>query len=251
MKSLVVLTVVLVGLALALAEDRREAVKRAIHDYRVESQDFHIDKLVKQVEKLEKQYKQLSDIPSIKDILRVKARIYNNEDHECPEGEGHVPCLGPVPECISHLFVCDGHKDCKNGRDESDIICSDEPYKVGATLTGITSWTDCFTHPPHMTVVTITANHKPKAYTSLVYVKAVVSFEVDEHSHLIDSHNMKGYWSPGKRILALVPESEKDEGAQGYGVVCKFNLGSNKVADCKIGMKVSKHICGTFRGARP
>jgi len=249
MKLIIIIAALVV--AGCVAEDRREAIKKAIHDYRVESQEFHIDKLVKEVEELEKEYNELSPIPKKKDILKVMARIWNLEDHHCPEGdEDHVPCLGPVPECISPLFVCDGHKDCSNGRDESDLVCSDEPYKVGATLTGITSWTDCFTHSPHMTVVTITANHKTKAFPSQVYVKAVVSFEVDEHSHLVDSHNMKGYWNSGKRTLVLFPES-KAESAEGYGVLCNFNLGSNKVADCKIGMTVSKHICATFRGKRP
>lgn len=249
MKLFVVVAVALLGFA--AADERRDAIKKAIHDYRVESQDLHIDKLVHEVEELEKEYRKLSKIPSKDDIRAVKARVWNLEEHECPEGEGHVPCGGPVPECISPLFVCDGHKDCKNGRDESKEVCSDEPYKVGATLTGITSWTDCFTHSPHMTVVTITANHKLKAFQAQVYVKAVVSFEVDEHSHLVQSVNMKGYWSPGKRALALVPETGKDdEEAKGYGIYCKFNLGSNDVADCKIGLTASKHVCGTFRGAR-
>jgi hypothetical protein len=252
MKLLLVVTVsVALIVGLARADERREAIKRKIHDYRVESQDLHIDKLVHEVEELEKEYRKLSPIPHRSEVHQIKARVWNLEEHECPEGENHVPCGGPVPECISPLFVCDGIKDCKNGRDESSEVCSDAPYKVGATLTGITSWTDCFTHSPHMTVVTITANYKPAAYPSQVYVKAVASFEVDEHSHLVQSHNMKGYWSPGRRALALVPDSEKDEEAKGYGIYCKFNLGSNDVANCKIGMSASKHVCATFRGARP
>lgn len=52
--------------------------------------------------------------------------LYCIPEHECHEGDNHVPCGGPVPECISPLFVCDGIKDCKNGRDESKEICSGE-----------------------------------------------------------------------------------------------------------------------------
>lgn len=227
----------------------REAAKQKIHDFRVSSQNLHIDQLAHDVEELEHEFDKLSDLPDKKEIYGIKARVRNLEGDHCHSGE--VQCGGSVPECISPLFVCDGVKDCKNGRDENPHVCSDEPYKVGSSLAGVTSWTDCFTHRPHWTVVTITANEKPEFYTSQVYVKAVASFEVDEHSHLVRSHNMKGYWNPGKRALALFPDDASDEEAQGFGILCRFNLGSNHIADCAIGSVASKHICGSFRGARP
>ena len=40
---------------------------------------------------------------------------------KCPKGE--VSCGGDFPECISHLFVCDGPVDCHNGRDEDEDVC--------------------------------------------------------------------------------------------------------------------------------
>jgi len=224
----------------------REKAKRALHDYRINSQNLHIDKLFEEVEKLEEEYGKLSKLPDKSTVDHIKARVRNLEGEGCDEH--HVQCGGDVPECISPLFVCDGHEDCKNGRDEDDFVCSDEPYKVGTTLSGITSWSDCVTHSPHMTVITITANHKPEAYTSRVYVRAVVSFEVDEHSHLVQSYGAKGYWNPGRRALVLVPDSEQS--IYGHAIVCKFILGTNEEADCKIGTVVSKHECATFRGAR-
>jgi hypothetical protein len=246
MKYLIALTLAL-ALQLVSAIDR-EAAKENIHNYRIKSQNLHIDQLVEAVEKLEEEFGKLSELPDKHTVDGIKARIRNLEDSGCDKD--HVQCGGDVPECISPLLVCDGHKDCKNGRDEDDYTCSDRPYHVGSTIAGITSWTDCVAHSPHMTVVTITAYEKPEFYTSRVYVKAVVSFEVDEHSHLIQSYGAKGYWNAGKRALVLVPDSEKEQSIYGHAIVCKFNLGSHDEADCKIGTVASKHECATFRGAR-
>jgi len=179
----------------------------------------------------------------------VKARVRNLEHEGCEKGE--VPCGGDVPECVNHLFVCDGHEDCKNGNDEDDETCSDEPYKVGSSIGGITSWTDCFNHRPHATIITITAIDKDEHFTPRVGIKAVVSMEIDEHSHLVKSLNLKGYFNHGKRVLVLVPEKEGDKNTvYGHAIVCRFNLGDDHVADCSIGAIASKHVCGTFRAKR-
>lgn len=245
MKPLIALVLALAALAqLAQGVDRAKA-KKNIHEYRMTSQNLHIDKLLEEVAELEEEFAKLSPIPDKSEQEEIKARIRNLEDDHCDDD--HVQCGGDIPECVSPLFVCDGIEDCKNGRDESDDVCTDEPYKVGSTLSGITSWTDCINHLPHVTVVTITANYKPEAYTSRTYLRAVVSFEVDEKSHLVKSFAAKGYWNPGKRALVLAPDDESQKSA--YAVVCKFNLGSHDVADCKIGTIASKHVCGTFRGS--
>jgi hypothetical protein len=243
MKFALLLVAVLVHLANAY--DVEEA-KKNLHDFRVTNQNLHIDSLEEQVAELEEEFEKLSDLPEKQQIREIKARIRNLEGSGCDKD--HVQCGGKVPECISPLFVCDGYEDCKNGRDEDEDVCSDEPYKVGTTISGITSWHDCFTHTPHMTVVTITANDKPEGYTSRVYVRAVVSFEVDEHSHLVQSFSARGYWNSGRRALVLVPTDNKN--AYGHGIVCKFNLGSNDIADCVIGTVASRHECGTFRAER-
>jgi hypothetical protein len=245
MKCLVLLAV-LIAVASCYKEGK---VRQNIHEYRIRSQNLHIDEIIKEVEELEEEYAKLSPMPSKDDIVHLKARVRNLEHSECEKGE--VPCGGDVPECVNHLFVCDGHDDCKNGHDEDDETCSDEPYRVGSSLGGITTWIDCFNHLPHMTIITITANDKDEHFTPRVGIKAVLSMEVDEHSHLVKSINMKGYFNTGKRLLVLVPEGDlAKETVYGHAVVCKFNLGDNDTADCTIGTVASKHVCGTFRGGR-
>lgn len=245
MKCLVVL-VVLVAVASCYQEGK---TKKNIHEYRIKSQNLHLDDIAKEIEELEEEYAKLSKIPDHDEITHLKARIRNLEHEDCEKGE--VQCGGDVPECVNHLFVCDGHDDCKNGHDEDDETCSDEPYRVGRSLAGVTTWHDCFNHLPHMTVITITANDVDEHFTPRVGIKAVLAMEVDEHSHLVKSLNLKGYFNTGKRLLVLVPEREEDrDTVYGHAVVCKFNLGDNDSADCTIGTIASKHICGTFRGSR-
>ena len=35
--------------------------------------------------------------------------------------DDYFQCGGNDPQCVNNLFVCDGHKDCRNGADEK--IC--------------------------------------------------------------------------------------------------------------------------------
>jgi len=249
MKSLLALVVAVAAVVqLVSAVVDREAAKESLHSYRVSSQNYHIDKLEEDVTHLEEEFEKLSDIPDRSTIDRIRARVRNLEDSGCEED--HVQCGGEIPECISPLFVCDGIQDCKNGNDESNYTCTDRIYHVGSTIAGITSWTDCVPHEPHMTVITITAFERPEAYTSRVYVKGVVSFEVNEDSHLIQSYNVKGYWNAGRRALVLVPETGEDVSIYGHGIICKFIFGNHDEADCKIRTVSSAHECATFHASR-
>jgi hypothetical protein len=243
MKRLVVTLLVLVGLAAAFD---RHAAKERLHEYRVVNQNLHLDMLEKEIEELEEEFEHLTELPTEEEIESLKARVRNLEDDGCDELDGDVQCGGDVPQCINHLFVCDGHEDCHNGHDEDDYICSDEPYRVGTSIAGITTWHDCIVHEPHNTIITITANFQPEAYTSRTYVRAVVSFEIDEDSHLVESFNAKGYWNPAKQALVLVPDDNEDR-VTGYAVVCIDNLGSHHEASCKIQTLASRHECATFR----
>jgi len=246
--ALVVAAAVVIQLVSGVDDHHHGSAKESLHNYRVDSQNFHIDKLEEEVSQLEEDFEKLSDIPDRAAVTRIKARIRNLEDDGCEDD--HVQCGGEIPECISPLFVCDGIDDCKNANDESNYTCSDRPYHVGSTIAGITSWHDCVPHASHMTVVTITAFEKPEAFPVKVYVKGVVSFEVDEHSHLVQSYNVKGHWNAGRRLLVLVPETGEDDTIYGHGIICHFNLGSHDEADCKIRTVSSALECATFHASR-
>lgn len=53
----------------------RAKTKDAVTDFRVRSQNLHIDDVRKQLDKLEAQFEALSDPPAEEDIARVKARV--------------------------------------------------------------------------------------------------------------------------------------------------------------------------------
>jgi len=249
MKTVVLALVVLAVVVTGSEEDRRHAAQERLHEYRVVNQNLHLDLLEKEIEELEEEFENLTPFPEDEEVDELKARLHNLHNDTCNfEEDGEVSCGGDVPQCISRLFVCDGHEDCDNGYDEDDETCSDEAYQVGATLTGITEWHDCIAHEPHNTVITITANTVPEAYPSLVYVKAIVSFELDEDVDLVETHKTKGFWSPARRALVLIPE-DVSEGA--LGIVCRFIYGNNYKAECKIRTIASKHECAEFIGEHP
>jgi len=235
--------------ALVTASDRGHAASERLHEYRVVNQNLHLDLLEKEIEELEAEFEELAPFPEDEEVDELKARLHNLENDTCDYTEdGEVACGGDIPQCISNLFMCDGHEDCNNGHDEDEDVCSDETYQVGATIAGITEWHDCLAHEPHNTVITITANTKNDAFPSRVHVKAVISLELDEDVDLVESYSAKGYWNPGRRALVLAPE---DSEGGNFGVVCRFIFGSNYEADCRIGSVGSKHECAKFHGVRP
>jgi len=78
MKYLVALLAVAAAVQLSVALDREKA-REVVHDYRVKSQNLHIDDLEEDVEKLEAEFADLGDIPDDATIAALKARIRNLE----------------------------------------------------------------------------------------------------------------------------------------------------------------------------
>jgi len=55
-------------------------------------------------------------------------------------GKDYFYCGRADPQCVSRLFVCDGHKDCRDGEDEHHC---DLPTKAGDTFVGHSVWDNC------------------------------------------------------------------------------------------------------------
>ena len=126
------------------------------------------------------------------------------------------------------------------------VVHVGHPVTPGRSYVGRATWESCVQHDPHNVIVTIAANKKADFFGARTWVRAVVTLEVDEHSHLVQTYIGRGYWSPGKRLIALAP----DEGVKAaYAIACKFNLGDDDHADCKIVERASLHVCARFRAA--
>jgi hypothetical protein len=223
----------------------REGAKEKVFEYRISNQHLHIERLEEELTKLEAEFDKLEPIPDKHSIDELKARVQNLEHNDC-HTKRQVPCHGDRYHCVNDLQVCDGVKDCPNGGDEDEATCNGHPVTPGRSYVGRATWESCVQHDPHNVIVTIAANKKADFFGARTWVRAVVTLEVDEHSHLVQTYIGRGYWSPGKRLIALAP----DEGVKAaYAVACKFNLGDDDHADCKIVERASLHVCARFRAA--
>nr|4U8U_M Chain M, Linker L1 [Glossoscolex paulistus]4U8U_b Chain b, Linker L1 [Glossoscolex paulistus]4U8U_q Chain q, Linker L1 [Glossoscolex paulistus] len=213
--------------------------------YILTNQHLFIDKLERDLHEIDDEFKKLGSDVKDQTVRHLKARISNLEGDDCKEHE--APCGGDVPQCISDLFFCDGHKDCKNGRDEDKEVCSEVPADIGSSFAGVVSWQACEEATPHHAVVTITANERKEFFKPRIWVRAILAFEEEEHEHHIKTFQLRGYYSFGDRTLALGPERGTKPV---YGVRCHFDRGDDDHADCQIVNPASLFVCGNFAAER-
>jgi len=236
------LAVLLVAFDSTNALDRAKT-KDAVTDFRVRSQNLHIDDVRKQLDKLEAQFEALSDPPAEEDIARVKARVRKLEGNTCPEKE--VSCRGDWPECVHHLLVCDGIKDCHNGNDESEILCDGSIVRVGSSFRGVVHWNRCVLAEDHYWTITITAARRSPFFTSRTFVRATVTREFEDA--LPVSYTARGYYIFAARKLVLAADAGTNKN---IGTICTFNFGNNDDAECKLVLESSLDECGMVRVER-
>jgi hypothetical protein len=234
----------ILGVAYMASGFDKEGAKEKVFEYRVRNQQLHIESLEEEIGKLEEEYEKLTPLPEKDHIAELKARVRNLEHNDCEKR--HTPCHNDPAHCVNDLHVCDGHDDCPNGGDEDEHTCSVEAVTAGRSYVGRATWESCIVHEPHNVIITIAATKRSEFFGPRVWVRAVVTLETNEHSHLVKSFIAKGYWSFGRRLLALAPDENTP---QAYAIACKFNLGDNNHADCKILERVSLHTCAKFRAA--
>lgn len=233
------LVVVLLAFHNANAFDPEKA-KEAVTGFRLKSQNLHVDYVASELEKLEKEFGSLSSPLDQADIVRLKARVRNLEGNKCPPKE--VSCGGDWPECVHHLLVCDGVKDCHNGRDEDEKICDGSIVHVGSSFRGIVHWHRCVDAPDHYSTVTITAVRRSPFFTNRTFLRASVTRENEDGT--LTSYTARGYFVYAARKLVVMAEANAPNR---IGYVCNFTFGDNDHAACKIVQESSLEECAMAR----
>lgn len=238
------LVALLVAFDATNALDRAKA-KDAVTDFRVRSQNLHIDDVEKTLHELEEQFEHLSPPPHQEDINRAKARVRKLEGNYCPEKE--VSCRGDWPECVHHLLVCDGVKDCHNGNDENEQLCDGSLVRVGSSFRGVVHWHKCVQAEDHYWTFTITAAKRSPFFQNRTFLRATVTREFEDEQTQPTSYTARGYYVYAARKLVLGADPGSDTHV---ATICTFNFGDHDHAECKIVQEASLEECGLVRVAR-
>jgi len=147
--------------------------------------------------------------------LSLEHRVDLLEESDC-DTKDHYDCGGDDNECVSKLFVCDGHKDCRNGDDEEHC---ELPTAAGDVFEGHVVFDNCTRRRPETITFTITAVKTTEVYTSLPFVRAVIEIETEtDEEELHVSLPTVGYYRFSSQNLVLLPPED-----DGLALVCDFD----------------------------
>jgi len=224
------------------AFDRAKA-REKVTNFRVRSQNLHADFISKEIEKLENEFNELSHEPDAAQLARAKARVKNLEGNKCSAKE--VSCRGDWPECVHHLLVCDGIKDCHNGFDEDAKVCDGKIVHVGSSFRGIAHWHRCLNAHDSYATITITQARRSPFFNNRTFLKATITRETDEGETFSTSGN--GYYVYATRKLVLLSDADSKEN---LALICNFNQGDNDHAECTIAQATSLQECAVMKVSR-
>lgn len=216
------------------------ASQETVTAFRLKSQNLHVDYIASQLDSLESQLNSLSAPIDQASVTNLKARIRNLEGNKCPPKQ--VSCGGDWPECVHHLLVCDGQKDCHNGRDEDEKICDGSVVAPGSSFRGIVHWHSCVQAADHYSTITITAVRRSPFFTNRTFLRATVTRVYDDRN--ITSYKAIGYFVYAARKLVILAEPGSP---QRFATVCTFNFGDNDHGACKVVQESSQQECGLAR----
>jgi len=206
----------------------------AANALRIYDLEQHIEKLKTRIEEAEQADPQ-------RFFNDIKYRLDTLEGTHCDEHE--FQCGNNGQECISDLFVCDGHKDCHNGHDEDESVCHPEAVKAGKSFSGITHWTDCLQLADHTSHLTIIGTRRAHFFSSRVgvqaYVTAVTKSEDGQEKKTY--YEMNGGFNFANRRLYLIPKHEY--GQVNFALNCTFDHGDWERLDCTTETELSQHVC--------
>jgi len=146
--------------------------------------------------------------------LSLEYRVEVLEEASCDEH--HYDCGVPDHECVSRLFVCDGHKDCRNGDDEKHC---DLPTKKGDHFEGERVYENCTETISEKFDFTVTAVKVNSDFPGFPLIRASLHFaeSTDEDDHEI-SLPTAGYYRFYSHKLVLKPPQ-----GRGLALVCDFD----------------------------
>lgn len=208
---------------------------------RLAANAIRIHDLEEHIEKLKTKIEEAKHADPQRFINDLKARLTELEGTHCDDHE--FQCGNNGQECISDLFVCDGHKDCHNGHDEDPDVCDASAIKAGKTFSGITHWTDCVKLEDHTSHLTIVGTRRAHFFSSRIGVHAFATAvykqkngeEKKRHFELVGGYNF------ANRRLYLVPKNPHDDTT--LSVACVFDHGDFERLDCTLQTEASEHVC--------
>jgi hypothetical protein len=212
-----------------------------VTQYRIHSQNLFIDELTEKLDELEAAFDKLSPDTNPIETNQVRVRLKKLEGNpHCTKNE--LTC-GDCPECVNHLLVCDGVKDCHNGMDESDRYCSEDIIRVGSTFQGITHWTSCSTEQHDQpTLITITASDRLPFFKVRSLVWASITNDKST------TYAAVGCYLFGLRRLTLIPIG--DNAPNNFSIVCSFQTDDINHADCRIVQAGTDSLCAKLKLSR-
>nr|WKD64898.1 linker L3a [Lumbricus terrestris] len=209
-----------------------------------QSHDEIIDKLIERTNKITTSISHVEsllddrlDPKRIRKAGSLRHRVEELEDPSCDEHEHQ--CGGDDPQCISKLFVCDGHNDCRNGEDEKDCTL---PTKAGDKFIGDVVFDHCTKRrPEHMTLAfessSIAAFFTPIAD---LHVHIEIESETDEDESEV-SMPADGEYSFADHRLTIHPPEE-----DGLGLVGEFDGYNFDRFVGHIVHELSEEVCAEF-----
>jgi hypothetical protein len=227
--------------AIAVADDKphieHHAAPAAAPDHRsdFEKIDTRLDSLTTRIGKLIENIDSRVDPARIKRAGSLKVRVQRLEGFHC--GKREYQCGGDDPECVSNLFICDGHKDCRNGHDEE--LC-DLPTKAGDHFEGVVLWDKCTKRQPEKMGFEIKSVKVFPDFPGIPRLQGnvLIDYEGSDGRHGNVALPSSGYYKFSRhRLVLLAPETD------GLGLACQFDGYNTDKCDGEILHEVTGEVC--------